>query len=229
MQENQDSQKPNPKPQGENSVEPVFRSADFNQSTEHHTPKDHHDDEQPRPKRATAFPEKAGIPWGRIIGGTFIALMTITGFWSYQVSQPEHFEKPRYIAQGHEIIDIANGLVWLRCVGGMQWNGTTCVGKAMTLNNAQAQSMVPIAREQLKDSKWRLPTRAELLSTVCQDCISIKISEKYFPNTPLGSFWTGEKNTVNPRYYWSVNYMTGHSYGRYAPSQEMYIRLVKDR
>lgn len=180
-------------------------------------------------KRESAFPPKPTNNRGRNIALGFLGFVALSGVWSYWVSQPDELYPPKYVAQGHEVIDLANNIVWLRCVGGMQWNGKTCIGRPQSVTHAQALKIIPIARQQLQEQGWRLPTRGELLSTTCPDCIGIKTYEKYFPNTPLGSQWTNQKNTVNPRYYWSVNFMTGHSYGRYAPSQEMYIRLVKNR
>ena len=75
----------------------------------------------------------------------------------------------------------------------------------------------------------RLPTRAELESLVCAECEGPKIDLATFPDTPADSFWTGDRNWIAPRHFWSVNFRTGHSYGRFFPYQDLAVRLVRDR
>ena len=43
------------------------------------------------------------------------------------------------------------------------------------------------------------------------------------------SFVTGEKNSMSKGSYWTVNFFTGHKFGRFYPEQEMAVRLVRDR
>ena len=171
--------------------------------------------------------------WWRalIICGSILGVIVLSGIWTYVVSQPDELNPPKLLDHGHIIVDINNDLVWLRCTGGMQYdpNRKTCTGKALAVNRQQAEDLVNVARDQLEDSRWRLPTRSELLTLVCQDCIGVKIHRKFFPKTPRGAVWSDTVNEVNTRYYWSVNFTTGRSYGRYAPGQEMYLRLVRDK
>ena len=55
--------------------------------------------------------------------------------------------------------------------------------------------MVPtaldIANEQL-GGQWRLPSKAELKSIVCKECL-LKINEEIFPNTDNAPYWTGDQ------------------------------------
>ena len=92
--------------------------------------------------------------------------------------------------------------------------------------------MVPqaigIANEQLGGS-WRLPTKTELQSLVCQDCSSPKINKKVFPNTDNAPYWTGDKSIFNRKFYVSVNFHTGFSFNRFSPIKELAVRLVRDR
>ena len=67
----------------------------------------------------------------------------------------------------------------------------------------------------------------ELESLVCQECSAPKIDKVVFPNTLAEPYWTGEKNWVTSQNIWSVNFMTGFSYGRFFPNQSLAVRLVK--
>ena len=50
-----------------------------------------------------------------------------------------------------------------------------------------------------------------------------------FPNTDARAYWTGQQNFMAQRHYWTVNFCTGHHYGRFYPEQEMAVRLLRDR
>ena len=160
-----------------------------------------------------------------------LAIIAISGIWTYWVSQPEEMRPPKFIDQGHTIVDLNNKLVWLRCTGGMQYVAArkTCSGDPIPVNRTQAEDLVKVARDQLEDSRWRIPTRSELLTLVCKDCYGVKINRKFFPRTPRGSVWSDTVNEANKRYHWSVNFTTGHSFGKSAPGPKMYLRLVRDK
>ena len=78
---------------------------------------------------------------------------------------------------------------------------------------------------------WRLPTRKELENLVCMSCDKVKINDKFFPNTPYEPFWTGEKNNWSKTkgFYWSVNFFTGHTFGRFPGHIPNFVRLVSER
>ena len=86
-----------------------------------------------------------------------------------------------------------------------------------------------IANEQLGPG-WRLPTLGELYSLVCKKCEKgKKFDSVIFPNTDPRAYWTGEKNSMSKGSYWTVNFFTGHKFGRFYPQQDMAVRLVRDR
>ena len=134
----------------------------------------------------------------------------------------------QFIAKDHIVIDLKSGVEWLRCSVGQRWNGTQCVGDIIKLNQEMSVQAINLADEQL-GGNWRLPTREELENIVCQECGQPKIDASIFPNTPAEPFWTGEQNKYSPRHVWSVNFFTGHTYGRFMPFQDLVIRLVRDR
>ena len=137
-------------------------------------------------------------------------------------------QSEQFYVREHLVIDLHTGTEWMRCSVGQRWNGVTCEGKIVSLNHDQMDEVLEIAIEQVGDG-WRLPTRKELESLVCHDCDIPKIDQKIFPNTDPVPFWTGEQNRYAKKHYWSVNFYTGHTYGRFYPYQNLAVRLVRDR
>jgi len=135
----------------------------------------------------------------------------------------------KFYQRDHIIVDLTLGIEWLRCSVGQQWSGKECVGVAIKIPMKQVENVIFQANEQLEDEGWRLPTRKELENIVCMDCKYTKIDEKIFPNTPAEPFWTGQKNEWNENYYWTVNFFSGHTFGRFPGSIPNFVRLVRDR
>ncbi len=125
------------------------------------------------------------------------------------------------------IRDRASGLEWLRCSVGQVWNGFTCIGNARMLSLEEAQMAVDLASKELGGG-WRLPTVDELKTLVCKDCPPPKIDERRYPITMAAPYWSSTKNRWSVGRYWTVNFYTGYSFGRNAPSMARYVRLVKD-
>ena len=92
----------------------------------------------------------------------------------------------------------------------------------------QIDSIISQANEQLEGS-WRLPSRKELESLVCKNCKKVKINSRIFPDTPPESFWTSEKNPWQSQFMWTVNFFTGHTFGRFPGFIPNHVRLVRDR
>ena len=142
-----------------------------------------------------------------------------------------------FYPKDHIVVDLARNIEWLRCSIGQQWNGETCVGETILMNHTTIKEAIKIADDQLGPS-WRLPTLDELYSLVCKKCKTgekfnttnnVAISTKIFPNTDPRAYWTGERNSITKRSYWTVNFFTGHKFGRFFPEQEMAVRLVRNR
>ena len=148
-------------------------------------------------------------------------------FWSHR-RLATGLANGQFLARDHLIIDLRNGVEWMRCSVGQQWNGTRCDGEIIRLNHDDVAKAIVIANEQL-GGNWRLPSREELEGLVCAACETIKIDSDSFPQTVPEPYWTGEVNGFAARHFWSVNFMTGYTYGRFFPQQELAVRLVRDR
>ena len=133
-----------------------------------------------------------------------------------------------FMVRDHLVIDLQHGVEWMRCSVGQIWNGTDCEGVAVQLTQEDVARAIVIANAQLGPG-WRLPSRAELEGLVCKACAPVKIELDSFPNTLGEPYWTGEVNGFAPRHIWTVNFMTGHTYGRFFPAQQVLVRLVRDR
>ena len=133
----------------------------------------------------------------------------------------------QFIARQHIVKDLKNGTNWLRCSVGQAWDPkiNTCTGKIVKLDHTQIAYAITEAKRQL-GGNWRLPTHAELESLVCAACPPPKINSKYFPNVSPEAYWTSDKNALNPKTYWSINFMTGHSYSRFFPYQFLPVLLI---
>ena len=133
-----------------------------------------------------------------------------------------------FISRGYYVIDLSQKLEWMTCTVGMKWNQNKCIGKPIKVKLDQIDSIISQANDQLQGN-WRLPNRKELESLVCKDCKTVKINLEIFPNTPPEPFWTSEKNPWQSQFMWTVNFYTGHTFGRFPGFIPNYVRLVRDR
>ena len=133
-----------------------------------------------------------------------------------------------YIPRGYYVIDLKNKIEWMTCPVGMIWTKNSCSGSAKKYELSLMPKIIKIANEQL-EGNWRLPTRNELESLICEKCKKVKINLNIFPLTPPEPFWTSEKNFWQPKYNWIVNFYNGNTFGRYPSYKPNYIRLVRDR
>lgn len=113
-------------------------------------------------------------------------------------------------ADGDQITDSKTGLIWRRCAEGMTWKKTTCKGKAMFANQAQAAALAK--GQATSDEAWRLPTFKELNTILAVREIDVgkaAIDPNAFPATPIARYWTS--TSVGPGYYMVVGFGEGHS------------------
>ena len=136
----------------------------------------------------------------------------------------------QFFEEGHLVRDVRNNITWLRCSVGQRWDYDTgkCVGKVVRLNHEEIKDAIAQADQQLGGS-WRLPSVEELETLICGDCEPPKTRTKYFPDIQREAYWTGSQNFFNSKMYWSVNFMTGHTYSRFFAYQQLPFLLVRDR
>ena len=154
----------------------------------------------------------------------FLVLVLLSVVFAPLASHAQFFE------EGHLVRDVRNNITWLRCSVGQRWDYDTgkCVGKVVRLNHEEIKDAIAQADQQLGGS-WRLPSVEELETLICEDCEPPKIRTKYFPDIQREAYWTGSQNFFNSKMYWSVNFMTGHSYSRFFAYQQLPFLLVRDR
>ena len=148
-------------------------------------------------------------------------------FFILLISLSDCFSKD-FIDKGHYIIDLKNRVEWLKCSIGQQWDGKTCIGAPVKVTLKEAKVLKLQAGEEL-GGEWRLPMKEELMSLICMECPLVKINLNVFPETPSGIFWSSSRNWWSPKFFWSVNFYTGHSYGRFVPQKELFVRFLRDR
>ncbi len=124
--------------------------------------------------------------------------------------------------------DSRTGLIWQRCVQGMQFKGKTCTGEALFLTYPATLSHV---EEEVKRTgvAWRLPTMKELSAIASareadESGGQAAIDAAAFPATPLGRYWSS--TSVGPHYYMYVSF-TDASVGEGRRNAVGAIRLVR--
>lgn len=148
----------------------------------------------------------------------------------FALSEQSVAEQSVFFARDNFVQDLSRNLEWMRCSVGQRWSleAEICTGNAVQLNHEEIEQVILQANEQL-GQEWRLPNTEELESLLCEDCPPPKIDPILFPGTEPMPYWTSERNFLAPRNYWSVNFMTGFTYGRFFPHQQQMVRLVRDR
>lgn len=152
---------------------------------------------------------------------------------------------------GAYVIDVRAQLAWPRCVEGMQWNGTTCTGKPLLLDRAEATALAT-ARWQAEGVAWRLPRAAELQRLVGKAAHNAAGADaRLFPAAPDLWYWSSTANVsgVRGNQYnyntirqsregdsagqmallngWAVNMATGEARGDVARASKLPVRLVR--
>ena len=131
-------------------------------------------------------------------------------------------------SNGAEVRDKVTNLVWLRCVVGMAWSGTTCTGSPMALTWMQATEAVqnaPPSRES-GTNQWRLPNHSELYSLAERACRGPAINSHWFPATPADGAWSSSINAGYSELAWNVDFDGGYAYDGYK-NQAFRLRLVR--
>ena len=131
-------------------------------------------------------------------------------------------ERFTYTNNGAEVKDSVTGLIWKRCLEGMNWSGTACTGEALQLDRATALSH---AKDQ---SDWRLPSVEELESILEEPPKPATIDATAFPNTQKGWHWSSSRVVydTNSEFGWAVFFGAGYV-GDMRRHEGTYVRLVR--
>lgn len=115
-----------------------------------------------------------------------------------------------YADDGREVVDRSPyaRAIWRRCVSGMEWDGTTCVGEPLRLTHEQA--LVHAAEVAAQTGlNWRLPNVKELTWLVERSNQHPSANPKPFPCTPPEAFWTSTPFVSRNQRAWTVNFDFG--------------------
>lgn len=129
---------------------------------------------------------------------------------------------------GSEVLDRVTGLIWQRCVLGMNWDGRSCSGspslhswpQALAAAQSAAPSLAPGA------AAWRLPDMKELISLVDKACVAPSINSRWFPAAPAASVWSASPFAGQTGSAWVVGFDRGY-HGTVFNSSTLQVRLVR--
>lgn len=127
-----------------------------------------------------------------------------------------------------EVTDRRSGLVWRRCLEGMEWRGKACTGKSLFL--PYPSTLTHASEVAARSGKpWRLPTVKELTGLAnpgeADPSAGIAaIDAVAFPGTPPSRVWTS--SSAGPHYFMFVSFIDG-SAGENTRVSPATIRLVR--
>jgi Protein of unknown function (DUF1566) len=125
-------------------------------------------------------------------------------------------------ADGQEVTDRLNRLVWRRCAEGqtLDVTGSRCLGRATRFVWRDA-----LAQAQAAGSGWRLPNIKELASLSDLALVDPAIDTLAFPDVPNGdAHWSASPFTANPALAWTVSVHDGQTH----QAGFGVVRLVRD-
>ena len=128
-------------------------------------------------------------------------------------------------ADGSEATDQGTGLIWRRCPEGMNWDGLTCAGEAVTFTYEAALRQAAVQAGSTGIA-WRLPDINELSSIIDRNRINSAIDPKTFPSTPAGWFWSASPYSGSSGLAWYVNFING-AVNFYFRPHSIHVRLVR--
>lgn len=153
-----------------------------------------------------------------------LCLFCLPGFMPIAV-----FAQPFMVsADGSEVTDQKTGLIWRRCSEGMNWDGATCAGTALTFTH-EAALQHAATQANSTGVAWRLPNVKELSSIADRSRSNPAIDPTAFPATPAISFWSASPKPYLgiSDYAWRVNFISGTVYGVYRVDSYS-VRLVRN-
>lgn len=153
-------------------------------------------------------------------------------------------------ADGNYVLDLRSRLIWPRCVEGMRWTGSTCIGFRMLFEYADAVELAA-ARSPAPGVRWRLPRVSELRHLVDKYSKPPGLHPGLFPQAPTDLHWTSTPSiqhspgnqydyanisqgrtgeggsTLSPLLGWAFNPQTGEATGDLPKTTPLAVRLVR--
>ena len=134
----------------------------------------------------------------------------------------------QYSPDGAQVHDTTKNalLIWRRCVEGMSWNGSDCVGTPTIFTHEQALQW---AMQQAADTglPWRVPSVKEQNWLVQRTIPTPPIDHGAFPDTPQVVMWTSTPETRQSSLAWEIDFLVGEMHA--VPRTEAHaLRLVRD-
>lgn len=133
---------------------------------------------------------------------------------------------------GSEVRDKVTGLIWRRCVEGMIWSGSTCVGTISRFTWEQALERANTAKATTAKpmSTWHVPEYAELYTLPEKACSSPAINSVWFPGQssvyPVSVAWSSESDGSSSGGSWGIDFDTGNV-SRGNNNYNFSVRLVR--
>lgn len=156
--------------------------------------------------------------WSGVLSGILLAAGLAQAQEPYKIS-----------ADGQEVVDSRNGLVWSRCLIGMRMRAGRCQGQPLQVPFVLVAGKVDELRQE-SGKAWRLPALSELRAlTMPLQADPVRevaaIDPKAFPGTPLLRVWTS--NVSGPHYQYWISFLDGAT-GESTRSTSMALRLVRE-
>ncbi len=132
-----------------------------------------------------------------------------------------------YSADKQEVADSKTNLIWRRCVEGMNWNGTSCIGSEKTFTYREAtKHTADLAR--LTGIDWRLPEAHEIKTIANKTGVTPETFETFFPATPPTWFWSSSPVVGKDGYFLTVGFCDDASgFIEVSAAGHFYLRLVR--
>lgn len=155
----------------------------------------------------------------------YAAAADIPGMEAYLENLPEGERRDEILSRLQEAFsgaiyeDPDNGLQWMRCSLGQEWDGQRCRGVADRFAWDEIRQMLSdFSYGGYQD--WRLPSRDEMLTLIhcsseeggergmrCRGNYSRPtIDQEAFPDTPPAEFWTSTRDDEEPARAWHISF-----------------------
>ena len=122
------------------------------------------------------------------------ALLLAVALGGTQAAEPSAAPPLLHVSdEGQTVLDASAGLLWARCVEGMQWDGRRCTGQAQRFTHAQAIAAAA-RRAKAEGQPWRLPRLPELRRLADRSAKVPGLDPRFFPAAPDDWYWTATAN-----------------------------------